>query len=180
MKFQMIQVKLPSRPQKESISFSFIQMCIFLCLGGGNTLSIIPTIICFSAALFLHETLPPTTTEDTKEQRLIFHFFKVVAIIVAFYLLAFDVFVMPSSNSDAEAQINEPLFVEEVKKDEDDVVEGWDRDVCDKQQGTDEEGHLGMMMFPFSWRLLALGETLVSSFQAWCPNTISDAKLFHC
>lgn len=66
-------------------------MCIFLCLGGGNTLSIIPTIICFSAALFLHETLPPTTTEETKEQPLIFHFFKVVAIIVAFYLLAFDV-----------------------------------------------------------------------------------------
>lgn len=30
---------------------------------------------------------------------------------------------MPSSNSDAEAQINEPLFLEEVKKDEDDVVE---------------------------------------------------------
>ncbi|KAL7219827.1 hypothetical protein ACSBR2_012817 [Camellia fascicularis] len=159
---------------KDSLSCPIVgMMCIFLCLGGGNTLSIIPTIICFSAALFLHETLPPTTTEETKEQPLIFHFFKVVAIIVAFCLLAFDVSVMPSSNSDAEAQINEPLFVEEVKKDEDDVVEGWDRDVYDRQHGTDGEGHLCMMMFPFSWRLLALGETLVSSFQAWRPNTIS-------
>ncbi|CAL5337164.1 unnamed protein product [Camellia sinensis] len=108
---------------QNSISFLLISKdslsCPIVDMRGGNTLSIIHTIICFSAALFLHETLPHTTTEETKEQPLIFHFFKVVAIIVAFYLLAFDV----SGVHDAEAQINVPLFVEEVRKDEDDVVE---------------------------------------------------------
>ncbi|KAL7192944.1 hypothetical protein ACSBR2_024704 [Camellia fascicularis] len=117
------------------------------------TLSIVPALVCFSAAFFLHETPPPTATEETKEPH-IFHYFNVVAVIIAFYLLAFDVsgvhihiislvfaigllillaspllvplyyiVVKRSSDSDAEAQINEPLLVEEVKKDEDDVVE---------------------------------------------------------
>ncbi|KAA8531982.1 hypothetical protein F0562_006876 [Nyssa sinensis] len=108
------------------------------------TLAVVPTVVCLTAALFLHETPPTTATED-KQQSLIFHFFNIVAIILAFYQLAFDVtghhgrmisitfavgllillaapllvplyfiFAKRGSNSDTEGQVNEPLLDQKV------------------------------------------------------------------
>lgn len=53
------------------------------------TLAIIPAIICLVAAGFLREV--PPTANDGKEQSVIFHFFNAVAMIIALYLLAYDI-----------------------------------------------------------------------------------------
>ncbi|XP_071916348.1 protein NUCLEAR FUSION DEFECTIVE 4 isoform X2 [Coffea arabica] len=53
------------------------------------TLAIIPAIVCLVAAILLRE-IPPTAN-DAKDQSVIFHFFNVVAMIIALYLLAYDI-----------------------------------------------------------------------------------------
>ncbi|CAI9110947.1 OLC1v1011057C1 [Oldenlandia corymbosa var. corymbosa] len=53
------------------------------------TLTIIPGIICLIAAIFLRE-MPPTAAQE-KNQSSMLNFFNVMAIIVALYLLAYDI-----------------------------------------------------------------------------------------
>lgn len=55
------------------------------------TLAITPAIICLIAALFLREMPPASTATEEKHQSTIFHFFNIVAMIIALYLLIFDI-----------------------------------------------------------------------------------------
>ncbi|KAF8377814.1 hypothetical protein HHK36_031199 [Tetracentron sinense] len=54
-------------------------------------LAVIPALVCFAAVLFLRETPPAAGQTQEKEETRYFMVFNVVAIIIAFYLLAFDV-----------------------------------------------------------------------------------------
>lgn len=54
-------------------------------------LAIVPAIVCITAVLFLHETAPASTPIERKQETQYFNVFNVIAIIIAVYLLAFDV-----------------------------------------------------------------------------------------
>uniref|UniRef100_A0A2N9ICT9 Calmodulin-lysine N-methyltransferase n=1 Tax=Fagus sylvatica TaxID=28930 RepID=A0A2N9ICT9_FAGSY len=54
-------------------------------------LAIVPAIVCITAVLFLHETPPASTPIERKQETQYFNVFNVIAIIIAVYLLAFDV-----------------------------------------------------------------------------------------
>ncbi|KAJ7944157.1 protein NUCLEAR FUSION DEFECTIVE 4-like [Quillaja saponaria] len=54
-------------------------------------LSIVPAIICLIAALFLRETPTASTSTEEKQETQFFHIFNSIAVILALYLLAFDI-----------------------------------------------------------------------------------------
>ncbi|XP_059653999.1 protein NUCLEAR FUSION DEFECTIVE 4-like [Cornus florida] len=54
-------------------------------------LAIVPFLVCLTAVLFLREIPPSSTSREEKEEVRYFGVFNVVAVIVALYLLAFDV-----------------------------------------------------------------------------------------
>lgn len=54
-------------------------------------LAIIPFVVCFTAILFLREIPPSSTSKEDKQEAKFFGIFNVVAVIIALYLLAFDV-----------------------------------------------------------------------------------------
>ncbi|CAK7334251.1 unnamed protein product [Dovyalis caffra] len=54
-------------------------------------LAVVPAIICLAAILFLRETAPAAGPIEEKEEARFFNMFNVIAIIVAIYLLAFDI-----------------------------------------------------------------------------------------
>lgn len=54
-------------------------------------LAIVPAIICLVACLFLRETPPASSPSEEKQEAEFFYIFNVLAIVVAVYLLTFDV-----------------------------------------------------------------------------------------
>ncbi|KAJ9704411.1 hypothetical protein PVL29_002809 [Vitis rotundifolia] len=54
-------------------------------------LAIVPLLVCLSAILFLREVPPSSTAADEKEETKFFNLFNVAAVVVAVYLLTFDV-----------------------------------------------------------------------------------------
>nr|XP_043630169.1 protein NUCLEAR FUSION DEFECTIVE 4-like [Erigeron canadensis] len=54
-------------------------------------LSVVPAVICFFAIIFLRETPPATTTAEEKSESRYFAIFNVLAVIIAVYLLIFDI-----------------------------------------------------------------------------------------
>ncbi|WJX55756.1 hypothetical protein P8452_41488 [Trifolium repens] len=54
-------------------------------------LTIVPAIICFIAAIFLHETPPASTSTEENQETKFFNVFNLIAVTVAVYLLAFDI-----------------------------------------------------------------------------------------
>lgn len=54
-------------------------------------LAIIPFVVCLTAILFLREIPPSSTSKEDKQEVKFFGIFNVVAVIIALYLLAFDV-----------------------------------------------------------------------------------------
>lgn len=54
-------------------------------------LALIPAVICLLAALFLHEAAPASNPQEDKQESQFFRIFNVIAIVVAIYLLAFDI-----------------------------------------------------------------------------------------
>ncbi|KAK9284629.1 hypothetical protein L1049_023805 [Liquidambar formosana] len=54
-------------------------------------LAIIPAVVCLTAIFFLRETKPASGPIEEKEETGYFHVFNIVAVVVAIYLLAFDV-----------------------------------------------------------------------------------------
>jgi hypothetical protein len=54
-------------------------------------LTIVPAVICFIAAIFLHETPPASTSTEENQETKFFNVFNLIAVTVAVYLLAFDI-----------------------------------------------------------------------------------------
>ncbi|KAI3441227.1 Nodulin-like domain-containing protein [Psidium guajava] len=54
-------------------------------------LTLVPFAVCLSAVLFLREYPPPAASDDPKEESRYFGVFNAVAVVLAVYLLAFDV-----------------------------------------------------------------------------------------
>ncbi|KAK6922583.1 Nodulin-like [Dillenia turbinata] len=54
-------------------------------------LAIVPALVCLTAVLFLHETPPETKRVDEKQEIQFLNFFNAVSVVVAVYLLVFDV-----------------------------------------------------------------------------------------
>ncbi|KAM7470923.1 hypothetical protein LguiA_009106 [Lonicera macranthoides] len=54
-------------------------------------LAIIPLLVCLTAIVFLHEIPPSSTSGEEKEEVRYFGIFNAVAIVIAVYLLAFDI-----------------------------------------------------------------------------------------
>ncbi|XP_050375309.1 protein NUCLEAR FUSION DEFECTIVE 4-like [Argentina anserina] len=54
-------------------------------------LAIVPAIVCIAACIFLQETPPASSLSEEKQEAEVFHIFNVLAIVVAVYLLAFDI-----------------------------------------------------------------------------------------
>jgi hypothetical protein len=54
-------------------------------------LAIVPAVICLVACLFLRETPPASSPSEEKQEAEFFYIFNVLAIVVAVYLLTFDV-----------------------------------------------------------------------------------------
>ncbi|XP_028805951.1 protein NUCLEAR FUSION DEFECTIVE 4-like [Neltuma alba] len=54
-------------------------------------LTIVPAIICFIASLALHETQPASNSAEVKQETQFFNLFNIIAVTVAFYLLAYDI-----------------------------------------------------------------------------------------
>ncbi|KAJ4847327.1 hypothetical protein Tsubulata_037256 [Turnera subulata] len=54
-------------------------------------LAIVPAIVCLAAVLFLREAPPASSPIEEKEESSFFNIFNVIAVVVAVYLLAFDI-----------------------------------------------------------------------------------------
>ncbi|XWS42179.1 hypothetical protein CRYUN_Cryun17cG0145800 [Craigia yunnanensis] len=54
-------------------------------------LAVVPAIVCLTAVFFLHETPPASRPSELQKETQYFHIFNGIAIILAVYLLAFDV-----------------------------------------------------------------------------------------
>lgn len=54
-------------------------------------LTIVPAIICFIASLSLHQTQPASNSAEVKQETQFLNLFNIIAMIVAFYLLAYDI-----------------------------------------------------------------------------------------
>lgn len=54
-------------------------------------LTLVPLLVCLTAVLFLREVPPSSTPADEKEETKFFNLFNIVAIVVAVYLLTFDI-----------------------------------------------------------------------------------------
>ncbi|OMO83535.1 Nodulin-like protein [Corchorus olitorius] len=54
-------------------------------------LAVVPAIVCLTAAFFLHETTPASRPSELQKETQYFHIFNAIAIILAVYLLAFDI-----------------------------------------------------------------------------------------
>ncbi|XVE87442.1 hypothetical protein DITRI_Ditri18aG0117800 [Diplodiscus trichospermus] len=54
-------------------------------------LAVVPAIVCLAAIFFLHETPPASRPSELQKETQYFHIFNVIAIILAVYLLAFDI-----------------------------------------------------------------------------------------
>ncbi|XP_061999313.1 protein NUCLEAR FUSION DEFECTIVE 4-like [Rosa rugosa] len=54
-------------------------------------LAIVPAIICIAACIFLQETPPASSPSEEKQEADVFNIFNILAIVVAVYLLTFDI-----------------------------------------------------------------------------------------
>ncbi|KAL6224483.1 hypothetical protein ACLB2K_003338 [Fragaria x ananassa] len=54
-------------------------------------LAIVPAIVCIAACIFLQETPPASSPSEEKQEAEVFLIFNILAIVVAVYLLAFDI-----------------------------------------------------------------------------------------
>ncbi|KAJ9172648.1 hypothetical protein P3X46_015862 [Hevea brasiliensis] len=73
----------------------FTDICTALFSSNPSTflliLAIVPAIVCLTAILFLRETTPAADPAERKQETRFFNVFNVIAIVVAVYLLAFDI-----------------------------------------------------------------------------------------
>ncbi|KAF2312414.1 hypothetical protein GH714_034651 [Hevea brasiliensis] len=73
----------------------FTDICTALFSSNPSTflliLAIVPAIVCLTAVLFLRETTPAADPAERKQETRFFNVFNVIAIVVAVYLLAFDI-----------------------------------------------------------------------------------------
>ncbi|XVF15922.1 hypothetical protein REPUB_Repub09cG0198300 [Reevesia pubescens] len=54
-------------------------------------LAVVPAVVCITAVFFLHETPPASRPSELQQETQYFHIFNGIAIILAVYLLAFDI-----------------------------------------------------------------------------------------
>ncbi|KAE8693482.1 S-adenosyl-L-methionine-dependent methyltransferases superfamily protein [Hibiscus syriacus] len=73
----------------------FTDICTALCSSNPSTflfiLVVVPTVVCLTAAFFLHESPPASKPSEFQQETQYFNIFNVMAITLAIYLLAFDI-----------------------------------------------------------------------------------------
>lgn len=73
----------------------FTDICTALFSSNPSTflliIAIVPAIVCLTAVLFLRETIPAADPAEGEQETRFFNVFNVIAIVVAVYLLAFDI-----------------------------------------------------------------------------------------